>query len=347
LRWPVLLAIGLGVLLLGAGVLLFVAANWDEMSPGSRFGLLLGCVGGFHLAGALAGRRFPPLGTGLHAAGSIALGGAIFLTGQIFHLAEHWPGGLLLWLLGAAAGLLLLRDWPHVVLVALLAPAWLSGEWVEATRPWSRTGITGLMATGWLLLSLTYLSAEEPGSRSAGPPGAGRRALVWLGSLAVIPATLVVALMDLRGESAGPVPGWLPSLGWAMVLGLPLALAFYLRGRAAAWNLVAAVWVVALHFASLAAGEGATLAVYGLCGAGALGLIGWGLVEGRPERVNLGVAGFAITVVAYYFAEVMDKLDRSVSLIVFGLLFLAGSWFLERTRRRLLARMAAGRGVSP
>jgi hypothetical protein len=170
---------------------------------------------------------------------------------------------------------------------------------------------------------------------------------VWLGGLALIPATVVVALMDLSGESAEAAPGWLPLLGWAVVLGLPLALAFYLRGMAAVWNVAAAVWVIALHFASLVEGEGATLAVYGLCGAGALGLIGWGLAEARPERVNLGVAGFALTVVAYYFAEVMDKLDRSVSLIVFGLLFLAGSWFLERTRRRLLAQMAAGRGVSP
>jgi hypothetical protein len=37
LRWPVVLAIGLGGLLLGAGVLLFVAAHWDRLSPGERF----------------------------------------------------------------------------------------------------------------------------------------------------------------------------------------------------------------------------------------------------------------------------------------------------------------------
>jgi hypothetical protein len=33
----------------------------------------------------------------------------------------------------------------------------------------------------------------------------------------------------------------------------------------------------------------------------------------------------------------MDKLGRSVSLIVLGLLVLAGGWALERTRRRLIA----------
>ena len=33
LRWPVLLALALGGVLLCAGVLLFVAAHWDELSP--------------------------------------------------------------------------------------------------------------------------------------------------------------------------------------------------------------------------------------------------------------------------------------------------------------------------
>ena len=33
LRWPVLIAIAFGGLLLGAGVLLFVAAHWDTLAP--------------------------------------------------------------------------------------------------------------------------------------------------------------------------------------------------------------------------------------------------------------------------------------------------------------------------
>ena len=41
LRWPVLLALGLGAVLLCAGVLLFVAAHWDELSPSWRFTLVL------------------------------------------------------------------------------------------------------------------------------------------------------------------------------------------------------------------------------------------------------------------------------------------------------------------
>ncbi|HEX6104049.1 MAG TPA: DUF2157 domain-containing protein, partial [Gemmatimonadales bacterium] len=84
LRWPARLALGLGGILLAAGVLLFVAAHWDALSPGRRFGLLLLTVTALHLGGALA-QRSPGLALALHACGTVALGGGIFLAGQIFH----------------------------------------------------------------------------------------------------------------------------------------------------------------------------------------------------------------------------------------------------------------------
>src|SRR5262245_54316286 len=111
LSWPVALALGFGALLVGAGVLLFVSAHWDGISPASRFALVLGMVAVFHVAGALSERAFPALATALHALGTIALGAGIFLTGQIFNLAEHWPGALLLWAAGAWLGCWLRRDW--------------------------------------------------------------------------------------------------------------------------------------------------------------------------------------------------------------------------------------------
>src|SRR6266516_1089717 len=50
LRWPVVLAVSFGALMIAAGVLLFVAAHWDELSPGQRFVLVLTMVGGFQLS---------------------------------------------------------------------------------------------------------------------------------------------------------------------------------------------------------------------------------------------------------------------------------------------------------
>jgi len=54
------------------------------------------------------------------------------------------------------------------------------------------------------------------------------------------------------------------------------------------------------------------------------------------------MTGFAITVLCFYFSNVMDKLGRSTSLIVLGVVFLAGAWYWEKLRRKLVARVNAG-----
>src|SRR5262245_26064609 len=59
LSWPVRLAVAFGGLMLGAGVLLFVSANWDAMSPAARFSVLLAAIGCVHTIGAAASQRSP------------------------------------------------------------------------------------------------------------------------------------------------------------------------------------------------------------------------------------------------------------------------------------------------
>ena len=329
LRWPARLALGLGGLLLAAGVLLFVAAHWDALSPGQRFGLVLASVAGLHIAGAFAD-RIPALSLTLHACGTVALGGGIFLAGQIFNLREHWPGGLMLWAVGAWLGWWLRRDWAQAALAALLTPAWLGGEWIAATD--DRHG-AAILAVGLVGLALAYLGAEP----STGPDPAGvRRPLVWIGALGIIPAAIYVVMATHRSQGRlDPAAGWLPVLGWFSALVVPLAMAWVLRGRDG-WPVAAG-----LGWAALAALAGHLDGVvpYVWLGLLAVGLIGWGVRDRRAERVNLGIAGFALTVTAFYFSSVMDKLGRSASLIGLGILFLGGGYLLERARRRLLAEI--------
>jgi uncharacterized membrane protein len=343
LRWPVLLALAFGGLMLSAGVLLFVAAHWEDLSPAARFSLVLLVTGLFHGAGAAATGRFAALARVLHAAGTAALGAGIFLAGQIFHLQEHWPGGVMMWAAGAWIAYAVLRDWPQLILAAMLTPCWLLGEWIVATRRFS--GEQQVESQGLLLLALTYFTL-----RTKEKDGPVERALMWIGGIALIPCTIFAA--ERWWYWQGPiVPVRLLILGWALGLGLPLALAYWRRGRAAWMNLVAALWVVLLGSMAAILHEQAMeslfkhfwrdFGLYLWLWIGALGLIWWGMHEGRKERVNLGVASFGITVLTFYFASVMDKLGRSVSLIGLGLLFLLCGWFLEKSRRRLLARLEA------
>jgi uncharacterized membrane protein len=345
LRAPVLLAVALGGLLVGVAVLLFVAAHWESMSPGARFGLILALVAAFHVGAAAVAQRFAALSTVLHAVGTACLGAGIFLGGQIFNLQEHWPGGLLLWTIGAAVAWAVLRDWPQAVWVALLVPAWLGAEWIDFTlaRGWQEQ--PRILAEGALLLSITYLTAPLPAHDTA-----VRKALAWVGGLAIIPASGVVIAANDSSVAAthDALPGSVAACGWILALAIPTLLAIALRRRAAWINAVAAAWVVLLGAVSIHGltifgnppqSEIAQLRTYAACLIGAIGLIAWGVNEARAERINLGVAGFCITVLIFYFSSVLDKLDRSASLAGLGILFLLGGWQVERLRRRLLARL--------
>ena len=334
-RWPVIMAVAFGGIMLATGVLLFVSAHWDEMPPFQRMALLVLAVGGFHLGGAFTANRFRAVSITLHAVGTVALGGAIGMAGQIFNMQEHWPAAVLLWALGAIAGWLLLGDWPHLALAAILVPFWLAGEWVEAAQ----AGSVALPALtcGILLLAICYLSVRVPGAGSR--EDHVRTALTWLGGLALLPATLAVALehgsyYDVRELCTGT-----QAIGWACAVLLPLGLAYAFRRRAAWMNLLAALWVVGLSFLAEARLE---IEIYAWCALGAAAMVAWGIYEFRAERINLGMAGFALTIVFFFFSSVMDKLGRSASLMALGILFVGGGWYGEKLRRKLVAGLASG-----
>ena len=326
-NWPVLIALALGSLAVGAGVLLFVAAHWDSLSPAARFAIVLALVIGFHLGGAGCRVRFPALATALHGLGTAALGAGIFLSAQIFHLQEHWPNGILFWAIGAWAGWWLLRDWVQTLWAAILTPAWLVGEWTLATEGLAGAGTP--VTVGLFTLALAYLAARRSASDAL-----SRHALTSLGCFTLVPiALLMFASIEYRH---GSEPGAAVfAFGWVVALLVPLALAWALRGKQAWPVLVGAAWAVLVAMPAWP-----PIARYLWCALAAVALVVWGLAEARRERVNLGVAAFAVTVLAFYFSSVADKLGRAVSLVVIGVLLLLGGYLLERLRRRLLAGMA-------
>ena len=339
MRWPVVLAIAFGAIMVAAGVLLFVAAHWDDLSPTQRFLIVLVMIAGFHLAGGLVITRLRTLGMSLHAIGTVALGGGIFLAGQIFNLQEHWPGGILLWAIGAVLSWVVLGDWLQATLGALLLPAWIASEW--SVRAEHYLGRELLLVQFLVLMAITYLSAGRGREESY-----FRRALVWTGSLTILPLSVILAVGAAEffwTRSIARLPFFLHWVGVLMAFALPLIAAAVLRGKGIVWNLGYALWAFAF---TLLDGRDLfqNITEYLLCAAASVGLVFWGLQENQGERINLGVAGFALTIIVFYFSNVMGKLGRSASLIGFGLLFLLGGWQLEKLRRKLVARTKAATG---
>jgi hypothetical protein len=331
LQWPIWIALAFGAVMLGAGVLLLVSAYWDEWPPAGRFSVALLLVALFHAAAASTQLLW--FATTLRALGTVALGAGIFLTGQIFHLEAHWPAGLMLWAIGAAAAWVLLREWPQLAIAAVLVPAWLLAEWASSLGPRAPFGAMRVTAAGVFLLALVYFTAPAEG-RATG----SRRVLWWLGAIALPPAAIMLGTMSayspdpqVAREAVLSVTQW--GIGWVIAFCAPVVVAARLHQTRAWPHVLAALWVageVNIH-AHLG-----TWMLFGWWAMGAVALAAWGVRDGRTERVNMASAIFAATVLAFYFSQVMDRLGRSTSLIGLGVLFLAGGWALERARRHLV-----------
>ncbi len=338
-NWMVIIAVLFGAVMLGAGVLLFVAAHWDQLSPTQRFLLVLLMVASFHVAGGLLIDRSRALGIALHAVGTLALGGGIFLAGQIFNLEEHWPGGIMLWAAGAVIAWLILGDNVQAILSSILVPFWIASE--LALRGERIRGIETAVAEFVAMVAVLYLSAPVP-QRSAYVA----RAMNLLGALAFIPAVAIISESAGRtywGTRVEPGTG-IQFLIAVVVYLLPLLAAWLMRGHAGLWNVGFALYLFICSFFGWERLDStfSELAMYGWWALGAIALVWWGVREASRMRINLGVLSFALTVVAFYFSSVMDKLGRSASLISFGAIFLLGGWYLEKFRRKLVLQTRGG-----
>ena len=334
---PIRLTILLGSLLLAAGLLLFVSAHWDQMPPLWRVSLLLFIVIALHTGGAWFAERFQLMAIGLHAVGTVAFGAGVFLCAQIFHLDVLWSfrWGLLLWSFGAAAGWMLLRQWPQLALLSLLLPGWITAmvsfEMLRfsSTEPdWAVVPI----AAGALLTALTYFTAPD-----RTPLTPARSVLMWMGGLALVPAavTWAVVATGLDLPALGQ-PLLLSLLVWVVMLGGPIILGWWLRPHRF-WPLaLAAIWMVLDLVIQV---QGFSVLSFAWWGVGSVGLMVWGSTEARAERVNIGIVLLATTLIGFYFTEVIGRFDRSLSLLGLGLFFLVGGWGLNRLRQALLPNL--------
>lgn len=343
LRWQRIVALILGAILLTCGVVLFVSAHWDQLSPSARFTLVLAMISIFHLGGAISRESFRGFSTALHAVGTVSTGAAIALVGQIFNIQEHWPAAILLWAITALAGWALLHDEAQQTLTLLLFPAWLICELSYSGEGYIGGDVyLGRMLIVWATLFLTIFL----GSSRKAVPGI-------LFAAAAIGGLIGTDLMFWSWHSWVGHSAFLPLSArvwdWGVIAAIPLFIALF-RRRESLVPVAAAIlfglilpWCHSLRWTQSGApidSDSPNLAGFALAAAFAIFLSWWGVRNGSRALVNLGIVAFAIDVIFFYFSDLFDKMGRSLGLIGLGILFLAGGWALEKTRRRVLAHMA-------
>lgn len=348
LRWQVLVALLLGAILLACGVVLFVSAHWEDMSPGGRYALVVAMLAMFHIGGGFAREKFGGLSTTLHGVGTVATGAAIALVGQIFNIQEHWPAAVLLWAVAALAGWALLRDQAQQILALLLVPAWMLSELeFHLSGHIGDEVYIGRFLLVWAVLYLTFFT----GSRRRVAHGV----LFAAGAVAAVTGIVFMLAGWRSWYGMSFVPSEVRFWGWMAIAAAPLVIAAF-KGPKVLIPLAVAIgfaealpWCLHLwtQYYTLSngtrtsySGTEPNLAAHALVLAFTVFLIWWGVHMASKALVNYGVVGFAVAVGWFYFSNIFDKVGRSLGLIGLGILFLAGGWALEMTRRRLVAHMA-------
>ena len=151
----------LGALLIGGGVISFVAWNWEHIPDALKLAL-----GGAAMLGAdLLGYRWwkvtrarPLLGHAIVCLGTLLYGANIGLVAQVFNIHSNWYGGFGAWALGAAVAAWALRSVPNAALAAVLTFVWFCG-FVDDHEAWSPLG-------PWLLAVVLLPLALRTRSRS-------------------------------------------------------------------------------------------------------------------------------------------------------------------------------------
>ena len=92
----------MGALLVGLGIIIYVAANWDAIPIWARVTMLVGLTVVINAAGwaLLARFDYPRIGVAVLVAGALAYGAAIHLVAQIYHVPVNHPNLTTAWFLG-------------------------------------------------------------------------------------------------------------------------------------------------------------------------------------------------------------------------------------------------------
>ena len=344
----------LGSILVGVGVILFVASNWSAIPKWGRLSIIfLSMLSsyGFGYYFHYETKSYPKVGASLILLGSFIFGAGIFLIAQIYHITVHYPNGPLLWGVAVLPLAYLLKYKSLVSLAILVLLVWFGMEvhlrsshysylkGVSMIPLFQMAGIAlwgvGLMHKGWKFLQII-----------SGP-------YVLIGSLITF-FTGYILTFDLHGLGLESDPLLIFCLGITILFSVAVIIRCLSQEKETGWFwetlglavLMANVIYLFLTFSRMPPiPTMAPVSVRGdlrlffniLFALEIFGLIILGFIRRWPIYVNIGLLFFALDVVARYFDLFWELLPRSLFFILGGLFLLTGGIVLERKRRKILA----------
>ena len=336
----------LGALLIGIGMIVFVASNWSAISGTNKLlGLLLLTGVSYHVGYRLryVGTAYPGTGNALLFLGVLLYGASVFLVAQGAHVNAEAPSLLVLWAVGAIPMAYLLESRALLtlgLLVLTLTLGWETAFWMESI---------GGFCTVFLLWGALLIAVGRRTGQLTDP--------YTLLGLFVLLTTLTV-LADVGVKEFGPPLVLVPGTQLRLVLlgGITLLLVL--------WQLVRA-WRESQERAEAVGLLGVALVAAGVLALGRVddalvrtgfnllllvvlvGVLWLGYERREPAWVQLALAFFALEVVSRYGEFLWQTIPMELFFLGAGIVLLGGGIALERVRRTLLRRLAQREEETP
>ncbi len=347
----------LGAVLIGAGIILFIASNWAEIPRWGKlfmiFSSMLTCYGlGFYLG--YEKKSYPTVGGALIFLASIIFGAGIFLIAQIYHIIVHYPNGPLLWGLGILPLAYLFR-YTNVLALALIdLLIWLgmeAGFWIPESAYFGNIMpyITLYLMAGISLWTIGLMHRRLLSLRDLSGP------YIVVGMLTAYSMAYVLTfdIYRTRLGAAELAPFYIGIVGLFTISG---AISARAGEKEKAWGeeaaaltlLLASALLLSLFFTGISynshgqmrASDTFNLMTFTANIVFALiitGTIILGYIRRYPAYINIGLLFFVLDVFARYFDFFWKLLPRSLFFIIGGLMLLIGGVLLEKKRKKVLA----------
>ncbi|MDR3600745.1 MAG: DUF2157 domain-containing protein [Desulfosporosinus sp.] len=137
----------IGAILVGLGILSFIASNWTGISHLGKLFIIFGVFGAVNLAGYLLSEHNPKTGRSFIYLGTLVYGAGIFLIGQMYNLGGDFPTAFLLWSLGVLPMAFQLKDKYLMLGANILFGVYLNGSFDQ-----------GFPYAAWVGVPLLYVA---------------------------------------------------------------------------------------------------------------------------------------------------------------------------------------------
>ncbi|SPF52727.1 putative membrane protein [Candidatus Desulfosporosinus infrequens] len=137
----------IGAILVGLGILSFIASNWNGISHLIKLLIIFGVFSGVNIAGFMFSESYPKTGRSLIYLGMLVYGAGIFLIGQMYNFGGEFPTAFLLWSFGVVPMAFQLKDKYLMLFANILFGVYLNGSYN-----------LGFPYAGWVGVPIVYLA---------------------------------------------------------------------------------------------------------------------------------------------------------------------------------------------